>query len=116
MILEKPWGLIKEYTLNQISTVKMIVVSAGESTSLHYHNLRDDMWVILDDGLKVEVGDQVYHPSAGDEFVIRAGTKHSIAAVDKPGRVLEIDFGFTTEDDVFQPEERGGPAAGGANE
>jgi len=106
MILEKSWGLIKEYTLNQMSTVKMIVVSAGESTSIHYHNLRDDMWVILDDGLEVQVGDQVHHPRAGDEFVINAGTRHSIAAGDKPGRVLEIDFGFTTEDDVFQTEEQ----------
>ena len=112
MILQKSWGLIKEYTLNQISTVKMIVVSAGESTSLHYHNLRDDMWVILDDGLEVQVGEQVHHPAAGDEFVIRAGTKHSIAAVDKPGRVLEIDFGFTTEDDVLHAEEQEGPVAG----
>jgi mannose-6-phosphate isomerase len=114
MILEKSWGLIKEYTLNQISTVKMIVVAAGESTSLHYHNLRDDMWVILDDGLEVRVGEQVYHPSAGDEFVIRAGTKHSIAAGAEPGRVLEIDFGFTTEDDVFHREEKGGSNSGEA--
>jgi len=44
--------------------------------------------------------------------VIRAGTKHSIAAVDKPGRVLEIDFGFTTEDDVLHAEEQEGPVAG----
>jgi len=116
MILEKSWGLIKEYTLNQMSTVKMIVVSTGKSTSLHYHNLRDDMWVILDDGLEVQVGEQVYRPSAGDEFVIHAGTKHSISAADKPGRVLEIDFGFTTEDDVFHPEEREEESGNEANE
>jgi mannose-6-phosphate isomerase-like protein (cupin superfamily) len=116
MILEKSWGLIKEYTLNQMSTVKMIVVSTGKSTSLHYHNLRDDMWVILDDGLEVQVGEQVYHPNAGDEFVIHAGTKHSISAADKPGRVLEIDFGFTTEDDVFHSEEREEESGNEANE
>lgn len=105
MILEKPWGIIKEYTLNQVCTVKMIVIASGQSTSLHYHNLRDDMWVILDDGLKVQVGDEKHEPSAGDEYVIRAGTKHRITAGTIPGRVLEIDFGFTSEEDVVAAED-----------
>jgi mannose-6-phosphate isomerase len=100
MILQKPWGVIKEYTLNQVCTVKVIVVSAGATTSVHYHNLRDDMWVILDDGLEVQVGEEFFHPVAGDEFVVSAGTVHSIRAGEVPGRVLEIDFGFTTEEDV----------------
>jgi len=100
MILQKEWGLIREYTLNQVCTVKMIMVAAGQSTSLHYHNLRDDMWVILDDNLEVQVGDEKCNPAAGDEFIIKAGIPHSITAPDTPGRVLEIDFGFTTEEDV----------------
>jgi mannose-1-phosphate guanylyltransferase/mannose-6-phosphate isomerase len=101
MILEKPWGIIKEYTLNQVSTVKMLLVAPGHETSVHYHRLRDDMWVILDDGLEVQVGGEVFHPKAGDEFVIRAGTPHRITAPGEAGRVLEIDFGFTTEEDTF---------------
>lgn len=104
MILEKSWGLIKTYTLNQTCTVKMILISPGKETSVHYHRLRDDMWVILDDGLEVQVGDKVFHPSEGDEFVVDAGTRHSIRAGDTPGRVLEIDFGYTTEEDVIHTE------------
>lgn len=107
MLLEKSWGLIREYTLNQVCTVKMIMVSAGQSTSLHYHNLRDDMWIILDGGLELRVGDEVIHPLEGDEFVVHAGTPHCIRAGDTPGRVLEIDFGFTTEEDTFHPDGRG---------
>ncbi|MFH1149645.1 MAG: cupin domain-containing protein [Actinomycetota bacterium] len=105
MILEKPWGVIKEYTLNQISTVKMLLVAPGGQTSVHHHRLRDDMWVILDDGLEVQVGEEVLHPKAGDEFVIRAGTPHRITAPGEAGRVLEIDFGFTTEEDTFDRED-----------
>lgn len=106
MLLEKRWGLIREYTLNQVCTVKMIVVSAGQSTSLHYHNLRDDMWVILDNGLELQVGDEVLHPLEGDEIVVHAGTLHCIRAGDTAGRVLEIDFGFTTEEDSIHPDEQ----------
>lgn len=102
MILQKSWGLIKEYTLNQVCTVKMILVFPQESTSFHYHNLRDDMWIILDDGLELTIGDEKHFPKAGDEFVIPAGTPHAIAARDKPGRVLEIDFGFTAAEDVHR--------------
>jgi mannose-6-phosphate isomerase len=110
MILEKSWGLIKEYALNQVCTVKIIVLSAGQSTSLHRHRLRDDMWIILDAGLEVQVGDKVYHPTEGDEFVIKAGTEHKITAGNTAGRVLEIDFGFTTEDDVsyLEPDDTAG--------
>jgi len=109
MLLEKPWGLIREYTLNQVSTVKMILVKAGASTSFHYHNLRDDMWIILDGGLEVRIGDEVHHPREGDEFVVKAGTSHSISAGDTPGRVLEIDFGFTAEEDVHHPDGASSP-------
>ncbi len=100
MILHKSWGLIKEYNLNQVCTVKVLVISPGHSTSLHSHRLRDDMWVILDDGLEVQVGDKRYLPKEGDEFVIEAGTDHRIRGGETEGRVLEIDFGYTTEDDI----------------
>ena len=104
MILEKPWGLIKEYTANQVCTVKIILISAGQSTSLHYHRLRDDMWIILDSGLEVQVGNKSFHPREGDEFVVNAGVEHRIIAAETPGRVLEIDFGFTADDDVHYTE------------
>lgn len=107
MILEKSWGLIKEYTLNQVCTVKIILIAAGQSTSLHYHRLRDDMWIILDGGLEVRVGKQTFYPGEGDEFVIKAGIEHRITAHETPGRVLEIDFGYTTEDDVQYTEPGG---------
>jgi mannose-6-phosphate isomerase len=101
MILEKSWGVMKEYTLNQVCTVKMLVISPGRETSFHFHRLRDDMWIVIDDGLEVEIGQERHYPREGDEFVVPAGTPHRIRAAEKPGRVLEIDFGFTTEDDVL---------------
>lgn len=101
MILEKKWGVIREYTLNQVCTVKMLSIEAGKQMSLHLHRLRDDMWIILDDGLEVQVGEERFRPSAGDEFVITAGTSHAIYGHETSGRVLEIDFGYATEDDTI---------------
>lgn len=104
MLLEKNWGFIREYTLNQVCTVKMLTIEAGKQMSLHYHRLRDDMWIILDDGLEAQVGHERFKPSAGDEFVITAGTPHGIVGAEKTGRVLEIDFGYATEDDTLLAE------------
>jgi mannose-1-phosphate guanylyltransferase/mannose-6-phosphate isomerase/mannose-1-phosphate guanylyltransferase/mannose-6-phosphate isomerase len=102
MLLKKPWGVIKAITLNQPCTVKLITVEPGQETSLHYHKLRDDVWVILDDGLEVTIGDDVYYPREGDEFTVPAEQKHKIRSLGKRGRVLEIDIGFTSEDDTFR--------------
>ena len=102
MILEKPWGSIKAYTLNQPCTVKLITIGPGQETSLHYHKLRDDMWIILDDGLEVTIGEGVSRPAEGEEFMVPAMGLHKLRSLGKRGRVLEIDIGFTSEDDTYR--------------
>lgn len=102
VILKKPWGNIKAYTLNQPCTVKLITIEPGQETSLHYHKLRDDVWIILDEGLEVTIGEEVFLPSEGEEFLIPAEGKHKIRSLGKRGRVLEIDIGFTSEDDTYR--------------
>ena len=49
MIVEKPWGKVATYALNQPSSVRIITIEPGQTTSEHYHQLRDEMWVVLDD-------------------------------------------------------------------
>lgn len=100
MILEKPWGTVVTYALNQPSSVRVITVQPSEETSIHYHQLRDEMWVVLDPGLTITVGNRVVEAQPGEEFVVSAETAHRIANDgDVPGRVLEIAYGYTTEDD-----------------
>lgn len=105
MILDKPWGRVTSYTLNQPASVRIIEVLAGQQTSLQYHNLRDELWVILDDGLKVQIGDDVTEAKAGQEFMVPAERTHRIISTDRAGRVLEIAYGYTTEDDVHRLED-----------
>lgn len=102
MLLEKPWGTIEAYTVNQPCTVKLITINPGQETSLHYHKLRDDLWIILDDGLEVTIGDKVFRPSEGEEFMVPAEGLHKLRSLGKKGRVLEIDIGFTSEDDTYR--------------
>ncbi len=102
VILEKPWGTIQAFALNQPCTVKLITINPGQETSLHYHKLRDDVWIILDEGLEVTIGEETFLPAEGEEFMIPAEKRHKIRSLGMRGRVLEIDIGFTSEDDTYR--------------
>lgn len=100
MILDKPWGKVVTYALNQPSSVRVITVEPGKETSVHYHRMRDELWVVLDEGLTVEIGDDVIAAAPGEEFTIPAEQAHRIRCTGgAPGRILEIAYGYTSEDD-----------------
>ena len=106
MIVDKPWGRVATYALNQPSSVRMITVDPGQETSVHYHQLRDEMWVVIDPGLTIHIGNREVHPQPGEEFVVAAEETHRIAnSGSARGRVLEIAYGYTTEDDTFRLED-----------
>jgi mannose-6-phosphate isomerase-like protein (cupin superfamily) len=96
----RPWGRLKRYADNEVCTVKIITVYPDQMLSLQSHKKRDELWVILDKGLKVEVGDTVLeNPLPGDEIVIPRYAKHRLASLGETGRVLEIAFGQSEEED-----------------
>ena len=103
MIVDKPWGKVATYALNQPSSVRVITVEPGQETSVHYHRMRDEMWIVLDDGLTIQIGNRTVHASAGAEFVVSAEEVHRITNEgNRRGRVLEIAYGYTTEDDTLR--------------
>jgi mannose-6-phosphate isomerase-like protein (cupin superfamily) len=103
----RPWGGFRRYTHNQISTVKIITVNPGEILSLQYHHHRDELWVALDRGLKVTLGERNWEPEPYEEIFIPRGTNHRMAGVgEKSGRWLEISFGEFNEEDIVRLEDR----------
>lgn len=98
---ERPWGSFRRYTLNEVSTVKLITVDPGHSLSEQRHRDREEMWVSLDDGLEVRIGDVTTIAKVGDEFLVPKGAIHRMSCVGtEPCRVLEIAFGRFDEDDI----------------
>lgn len=57
---DKPWGAYDRYTLNEVSTVKIIRVAPGSRLSLQHHKEREELWVALDEGLEVEIAGEVH--------------------------------------------------------
>jgi mannose-6-phosphate isomerase len=103
MIVDKPWGRVVSYSLNQPASVRLITVGPGQETSEHYHQLREEMWVVLDPGLVIQIGNRRVEAEAGQEFIVAAEEPHRITnGGPEPGRVLEVAYGYTTEDDTIR--------------
>jgi mannose-1-phosphate guanylyltransferase/mannose-6-phosphate isomerase len=103
--VEKPWGSFEQYTHNLPSTVKIITVEPGGTLSRQYHYNRDELWVILDPGATVEIGDEVLRPEPGDKLFIPRGTVHRLCcdgSAAGPARVLEVSFGLFDEEDIVR--------------
>lgn len=115
--MEKPWGYFEQYAHNLSCTVKIITVDPGAALSRQYHHHRDELWVILDAGAEIELGEAVLRPSPSEKLFIPRGTLHRLSCVgDYPTRILEVSFGFFDEDDIVRTEDvygRAGPAKNG---
>ena len=102
----RPWGKFRRFPHEGVSSIKIITVNPGGILSLQYHHLRDEFWLVLDDGLEVTAGDRVWRPAAGEEIWIPKGTRHRARGVgDKPARFMELWIGPSEESDIVRIED-----------
>src|SRR5580765_5595784 len=93
-LVTRPWGSFKQFASNQDCTVSLMTVLPGQRLSLQSHTGRAELWVVLDDGAVVQVGEESREYKAGDEIWIRAEEKHRLTCSgSRLVRVLEIAFG-----------------------
>lgn len=103
MKVEKPWGNYKQYALNRSCSVRILNLLPNQETSLHWHNLRSDLWVILDEGIEVQIGEDIHMADAGEEYFVPSEQVHRLKVIgDKPVRIMEIAFGYCLEDDIHR--------------
>jgi len=98
----RPWGAFEQYASNQEVTVSLMTVQPGQRLSLQAHTGRAELWIALDDGAEVQIGEEQLHPHAGEELWIPANTQHRLAAGDRTVRVLEIAFGNWQQADIIR--------------
>ena len=91
--VQRPWGSFKQYAFNQETTVSLMTVEPGMRLSLQSHTARAELWIVLDPGGVVQVGDDIFYPQPGEEIWIPANTRHRLASLGAPVRVLEVAFG-----------------------
>lgn len=96
----RPWGAFSQYAHNAEVTVSLMTVSPGMRLSLQSHTGRAELWIVLDEGAEVQVGDTLLHPRPNDEIWIPANTKHRLSSTGPAVRVLEVAFGNWQQADI----------------
>lgn len=100
-LVERPWGKFSQYARNQDCTVSLMTVQPSLQLSLQSHAGRAELWIVLDDGASVQVGDEVRLCRPGEEIWIAVGEKHRLSCVgERPCRVLEVAFGNWQQSDI----------------
>lgn len=102
VLVERPWGSFKQFAHNRDCTVSLMSVLPGHRLSLQSHTGRAELWIVIDDGAVVQVGDTTRECRAGEEIWIRANEQHRLAnhGARHSVRVLEIAFGNWQQDDI----------------
>jgi len=104
--VERPWGSFKQFAFNEDCTVSLMTVLPGQRLSLQSHTGRAELWIVLDAGALVQVGDDIREYGAGDEIWIPANEKHRLScAGTEPVRVLEVAFGNWQQADITRYED-----------
>ena len=99
--VERPWGSFKQFAHNQNCTVSLMTVLPGQRLSLQSHTGRAELWIVIDDGAVVQVGDDRRVCQAGEEIWIARNQKHRLSSCkNKPVRVLEVAFGNWRQEDI----------------
>ena len=99
----RPWGRFRQYAHNDRVTLSLMWVHSGERLSLQSHSGRSELWIVLDEGAEVTVGERTWRPAADEELWIGVGERHRLAhtgSVPTPVRVLEVAFGDWQQADI----------------
>jgi len=110
LTIKKPWGHFEQFTLNEISTVKIHSIDPNSSLSLQYHNDRTEFWYIISGHPVVTIGEQKINAKPGDEFTIGKKELHQIEATDDAVQFLEIAYGNFDEEDIVRIKDKYGRA------
>jgi len=103
MSITKPWGSFKLLTKNEKTTVKIIMLNAGNRTSLQLHNHRFEKWFVLK-GEGIITLEKPKQVKIGDEIFIPVKTPHRIEAI-TDFTILEISYGLFDELDILRLED-----------
>ena len=106
--IERPWGNFRQFTHNELSTIKIVTVKPNEILSLQSHNHRSEFWHVISGSGAVEIGGIKKETVVGDEHEIEIGKKHRLSAGPLGIQVLEIAIGDFDEEDITHYEDKYG--------
>ncbi len=104
-VVKRPWGVFKQFALNEKCTVKILEVKRNEELSLQKHKHRVEHWYFITPGY-VQIGTKIRKIKEGELIKIGKGIAHRLISKEKEVKVLEISFGKFDEKDEIRLEDK----------
>lgn len=102
----RPWGRWEEYLFEPSYRVKRIIVHPGKRLSLQFHELRSEVWVIVQGRALVTVGERTYEAGTGEVVRIERDELHRVENLTiGPLVIIETQLGVCVEDDIIRIED-----------
>ena len=105
---KRPWGNFEQFTLNEVSTIKIITVDAGQAFSLQKHKKRSEFWKILSGEGFITHGEEREPVEIGKLYSLPTGFLHRMESTTSPVVFLEIALGEFDESDIERLEDKYG--------
>lgn len=102
-VVPKVWGYEKWLENNEKYCSKILSVKRDYQCSLHYHKLKDEMFLVTSGHIRLEKGDETIHMMPGSFVRIPPGITHRFRGI-QDSEILEIST-HHTEADSYRIEE-----------
>ena len=108
--VDRPWGNFRQFTLNDASTVKILTIKPGEELSKQSHAKRSEFCHVIHGSGSMEIGENKFNVTEGDEHSVPVNTKHRVTAGPEGLTYVEISTGTFEENDEVRYEDKYGRA------
>ena len=92
MFAEKSWGSFRVLNVEAESMTILVTLNPGHSMNYHSHELRDEVWVVVEGKGTTVVDGMRQNISVGDVVTMQAGCRHTVIA-DTMLKLIEVQLG-----------------------
>jgi len=92
MFAEKSWGSFRVLNVEEKSMTILVTLNPGHSMNYHSHNMRDEVWVVIEGNGTTVVDGMRQQVSAGDVITMQAGCRHTVFA-ESTLKMIEVQLG-----------------------
>lgn len=94
VIVRKAWGHEEIFASTDLYCGKFLRFQAGKRSSLHYHEVKDESWLVVSGAFRLELADGERILRRGDKVRLKPRDKHRLTCT-RTGAILEV----STHDD-----------------
>jgi len=107
--VQKPWGGYQDFVREKDRVVKELKVNPNQSLSLQSHEKREEHWLVIQGHGRVQLENNLQGISTGDYILIKRNQKHRLINNSNDLlRILELQLGECSEEDIFRYEDNYG--------